>query len=328
MKGFGVSRPIWVHPSWGETMSDVRTFGRNEEDLIRYLLGLLPEEDTERLDEASIADDNLASRLRVVESDLVDSYVSGALDGETRSRFETFYLSSPLRREKVRFAGRFLVAVDRAAASPVTVPARRMKFYWPVAAAVLLLAACGILLVEDVRLRNGLSQVRHASGASELRGEALARQLELSRAAAAEARQALENAHTALVAHGPSANGRPAVAPGPAQLALVLMPQTRAVGPLPTVAVSKALGHIDVDLRLESNDFPRYRVDLKDPGSDRLLWRSDAVPARSVRDASFVALAVPADMLASQHYVLELAGLDAPGRVETVASYTFHIIRP
>jgi hypothetical protein len=33
-------------------------------------------------------------------------------------------------------------------------------------------------------------------------------------------------------------------------------------------------------------------------------------------------------MLASQHYVLELAGLDSAGRVETVASYTFQIIRP
>jgi hypothetical protein len=310
-------------------MPDVRTFGRDDEYTIRYLLGLLPDEEAERIDEASIVDDDLASRLRVIESDLVDSYVSGTLAGETLARFETFYLSSPLRREKVTFAERFLDAIDRATAPPVTVPARRRtRFQWPVAAAVFLLTTCGILLVEDVRLRNGLSQARHASAASDLRGQALARQLEQSRVAAAEARQALENAHTAPMARGSSVNGRSLASPGPVPLALVLMPQTRAIGPLPTVAVSKALAHIAVDLRLESNDFPRYRVDLKDPGSDRPLWRRDAVPARSVPEGSFVSIVVPADMLASQHYVLELAGLDSAGRVETVASYTFQIIRP
>jgi len=106
------------------------------------------------------------------------------------------------------------------------------------------------------------------------------------------------------------------------------MPQTRASGPLPTVAVSSALTQVDVDLRLESNDFSRYRVDLKDPGSGRTVWGSGDVPARSVRDASFVSIAIPAAVLASQHYLLEVAGLDAAGRVETLASYTFQITRP
>ena len=38
-----------------------------------YLLGP-SEEDAERLDEASITDDEVAGRLRVVENDLVDAY--------------------------------------------------------------------------------------------------------------------------------------------------------------------------------------------------------------------------------------------------------------
>jgi hypothetical protein len=69
-------------------------------------------------------------------------------------------------------------------------------------------------------------------------------------------------------------------------------------------------------------------VDLKDPGSGRTVWRSGDDPARSVRDASFVSIAIPAVVLASQHYLLEVAGLDAAGRVETFASYTFQITRP
>ena len=55
----------------------------DERQIVRYLLGLLPAGEAERLDEASIADDDFAARLRVSEADLVDSYVRGKLDAET-----------------------------------------------------------------------------------------------------------------------------------------------------------------------------------------------------------------------------------------------------
>src|SRR5262245_56951760 len=86
--------------------------------LIRYLLGQLGPEEAEQLDEASLVDDEVATRLRTVEHDLVDRYVRGALSGETLARFESHYLSSPRRRELVMFARGFLPAVDRAAALP------------------------------------------------------------------------------------------------------------------------------------------------------------------------------------------------------------------
>jgi hypothetical protein len=76
----------------------------DDQRLVRYLLGLLPDADAEHLDELSLSDDELASRLRAAENDLVDDYVNGALAEETRARFESFYLWSGRRREKVRFA--------------------------------------------------------------------------------------------------------------------------------------------------------------------------------------------------------------------------------
>jgi hypothetical protein len=47
--------------------------GRHDRQLVRYLLGLLPEKDTERFDEECVVDDDVAERLRVVEDDLVDA---------------------------------------------------------------------------------------------------------------------------------------------------------------------------------------------------------------------------------------------------------------
>lgn len=86
--------------------------------LIRYLLGLLPEEETERLDELSIVGDDFACRLREVENDLVDAYASGELSGETLAQFELSYLSSAGGREKVRFAESLLASGVRATAAP------------------------------------------------------------------------------------------------------------------------------------------------------------------------------------------------------------------
>ena len=46
-----------------------------------YLLGQLPESETERLDELSITDDECAERIRAVEHDLVDAFARGELAG-------------------------------------------------------------------------------------------------------------------------------------------------------------------------------------------------------------------------------------------------------
>src|SRR6476660_2446092 len=87
----------------------------NDRELVQYLLGLLSEEDTERLDELSLIDDEIAWRLRGVEDDLVDAYVSGTLEGGTLERFESFYLSSPRRRERGKFAANLRRPIEKAA---------------------------------------------------------------------------------------------------------------------------------------------------------------------------------------------------------------------
>ena len=56
---------------------------QRDEVLVRYLLGSLPHEEAERLDELSIADDTVASRLSEAENDLVDAYIRNELSGET-----------------------------------------------------------------------------------------------------------------------------------------------------------------------------------------------------------------------------------------------------
>jgi hypothetical protein len=338
-------------------MSLIRESGDDDRHLVRYLLGLLPEEETERLDEMSIADAEFAGRLRVVEDDLVDAYVRGSLEGETLERFESFYLSSPRRRESVRFAEGFLRTVDRAAvpADPAderdgiraplgqhTAPRGFLQNLWLVprsvpawglsAVAVLLLVALGALF-EDVRLQKGLDHARAESAALSRQALELQQQLDDQSAASAAAVKELERVRASVDAleqksEAPRPPDRTGTATRALTTALVLLPQTRAVGPIATLEIPTGTDRVAFELRLESNDFPRYEVALKDPATSRIVWRSGRSAAKSPAGEPSVPVIVPAAVLKPQHYSLELIGRSAAGAAEVVGSYTVRIVSP
>jgi hypothetical protein len=282
-----------------------------DQRLVRYLLGQLPDAEAECLDEASIVEDDVAARLRMVENDLVDAYVAGTLDRTTRERFESHYLASPLRRNKVAAARRFLDAVDRA---PIA-PTRSRWFAWRTGGRLALIAAAVVLLavgfaVEDLRLRQQVDNARRT--AATLSGEMrnLARELDEQRGAGAAARSALDRLRAAR----------------PAPTALVLLPQTRAVGPVPTIAVPATATVVTFDLRLEAQDFSRYRVALKDPATGGTVWHSEPLKPGALNQSPAITVAVPANVLRPQHYSFDLVGLSS-GASDTLAAYTFQIER-
>ena len=287
-----------------------------DRQITRYLLGLLPAEETERLDEASIADDEFAARLRIGETDLVDRYVGGTLDGETLQRFESHYLSSPRRRRNVRFAVSFLWAVDRAAAlndgieedDSTPVPANDQDDRRPsvssrlVVAAAMWLVLCGALLFQSGLLRSGVNVTSD------------------NRARTPEFRPGERPA-----AGAPDPARSDAVA-GPLST-LVLFPQTRDVGPVPSLAIPAGVENAAFELRLESIDFPRYEVGLKDPASNQVVWRSGSMSPTPSSQTPAIVVLVPIRVLKPQHYSLTVMGRRS-GDTEVVGSYTFQVQRP
>ncbi len=89
-----------------------------DEQIQAYLLGRLSDEDADPIEAMTIADDDVAWRLRAAEDDLVDAYIRGDLDAETRQQFERYYMASPRRRERVALARGFNRAVERTEARP------------------------------------------------------------------------------------------------------------------------------------------------------------------------------------------------------------------
>jgi hypothetical protein len=310
----------------------------DEQQLARYLLGLVSEQEAERLDEATIVDDEMAARLRIAENDLVDGYVSGMLSNEMVERFETRYLASPRRRAEATFAGSFLGAVDRAgrpdpargdaavevsahdadtAATPAA-PASKI-----LAAAAVLFVACGSLLYEAAHLRNGMRAAENASISSNQRARDLERQLTEQRAANAELSKAVARSRESAAA----VQSTDRTSPETRTAALVLLPQTRAVGPIPMLAIPAGTSRVAFGLRLESNDYPRYRVVLTDPSSNRAIWRSGALAATSQGDAATVSVAVPGRVLKPQHYALAVMAEPAAPNATVVGSYAFQVAR-
>jgi hypothetical protein len=298
-----------------------------DQQLVRYLLNLLPEEETERLDELTMVDDEAASRLRTVENDLVDAYVRGALAGDLLARFESHYLDSPRRRENVRLASSFSRAVDRAgsrAASEVESGAEseiessatprfaqdrrlgpaRVATRWTMfparfretlaAAAVLLIVAGAAWLFDTVSPRSGVNPARDQGVATVPRSG----DRELSEQ---------------------PADRSPATP-------LALLPQTRAVGSMPTRVVPPGADGLAFELRLESSDFPLYQVRLRDPATNLIVWRSGWAAATSRDHQVSVGAVVPASLLKPQHYSFDLAGRGTAGNAEVVGSYTFQIV--
>jgi hypothetical protein len=293
-------------------MPPPRATNPDDEMLVRYVLGLLPDDARERLDEASIVNDEVAARLRHAETDLIDNYVQGQLSGATLERFESYYLSSPHRREKVRLAASVLSAVDRSVARAE--PASRkdrvvgpIRLRWLAFAATFAIVASGVFLFDALRLRNESTRATSGNGAVEPRASEPS------------------SASSPPVSVSPS--GKRA-APPERVVAVVLPPPTRAVAPIPTLAIPAGVDRVRFELQLETNDFPSYRVGLKVPATDRILWRSDWIVPRSSADQASILVVVPANLLGPQHYSLDLAGRGAGDRAEVIGSYTVQVVQP
>lgn len=240
----------------------------DDQILVRYLLGSLPGDQAERLDELSVSDDDFVWRLRAAENDLVDAYLRNELSGETLERFRSFYLSSAHRREKVKLAETLLVLCAQESGSsrnwfavPFMIP--RWGLASGIAAA---LALGGFLLYQNAGLRNQIRQTeRELSSLAGARGQA-------------------------------SAPAQPLVA-------LVLEPPVRDTGPIPELSVSTGAGQVAFELKLETDDFPAYVVTLKDSGGTQSLWRSQEMKS----EHGLVSLIVAANLLRPGNYLLQLS---------------------
>jgi hypothetical protein len=187
----------------------------NDQSIAEYLVGALPTAEAEAYDELSLTDDEFAAALSACEKDLLDAYVQGELSGSVLERFESHYLASPLRREKLEFAQAFKGWAEKSA-TPQTPSAegkkrgekptagwssafsiflaQRPAFQWGLAFAVLvLLFVGGWFVFQNAQLRQQSLQAEARRDELLQREQQLQKELEGRRAANAATEQELAN---------------------------------------------------------------------------------------------------------------------------------------
>ena len=84
----------------------------NEELIVGYLLGDLPEEKQSEVEDRAFQDEQYLQEILAAESDLIDEYVREELPEATRQRFETRFLASEGRRKRIEFARALVQLAD------------------------------------------------------------------------------------------------------------------------------------------------------------------------------------------------------------------------
>jgi hypothetical protein len=299
--------------------------------LARYLLADLSPDETERLDELSIADNECASRLTAVENDLVDAYVREELSQVDTESFRSSYLSSAKRRQKVEFAETLLALEKRAVARAVQpssnvasrteAPARSRAWSFPpltrlvpiwgfAATALAMLLVAGYLLRANFVLREQVNQAREHQKAIDQLAQQLEQQVSELNADAESQRQKSSQVNPNELK----------------TVALLLPPPTRGPGSLAALSVPAGTNVAVLLLGLESDDFPHYRATLKDSTGNRVLWSSPILEASSVGSTKAVSVSFPAGLLKHQTYIAELTGIPSHGTPEVVGSYPFRVV--
>ena len=305
------------------------TNGQTPDDstLVRYLVGKTSDEDTERFDELSIADDEFVVRLRAVEHDLVDAYVNGELTGVSLEDFKAQYLRSPSGLAKVEFSRALRntpstarIGIDRSATpSPAATP--RFSQWGMAAAAALALAATTFFAIDDIRLRRRMSTVQEQQAALEQRQRQLQEEVNRQQAASSAAAEELTRLREEL-ARVPDRPGPPAV---PSLFALLLSPSTRDASKVAALAIPSGVTTVTLRLQGIADEFPRYEATLKAAGDDRVIWRSERLAAPSARDRHALSISLPTNLLGPRVYTVDLIGVPAQGQHEPVESYSFRV---
>lgn len=254
-----------------------------KEDLIQYLLGSLSEADTERFDAWAVTDTEFTGELSAVENDLVDAFAQGELTGDTLARFKAHYLASPLRREKVEFA-RALQTYGESYAAQASEPV--VAAAKPDRVSAGFFAWLGLITEQSLVVRWSVAAVASVLLAAGMWWIFL-------------------GGTNSTIA------------------SFVLAPPLRGHDEIATLPIAGRTTELRIQLQLESDDYPSYRVALKGDAAGTEVWSSERLTASSKGESKVLEVHIPAKLLKSQTYSLVVSGIGRDGIAELVSDYAF-----
>ena len=257
-----------------------------QQDLRLWLLGLLPQEQRESVEQRLITDAHSFDEISVVEEELIDDYLADELSGRERDAFESFFMNSLERERQFKVAKALRSYVERedpygrrradprAEDMPAFVRQSSSFPAWITTYKIPLAAVFSILIIAAVWFA--------FRSTSTTPGQSLAVFLE------------------------------PAV-------------QTREGGSLVQVNVARDVQTVELHARLPKSESRSYHAILSDADGNTILETDQpTVAAGSATDV--VVVPVSAQRLTRGQYKLQLDIPHPDGRRETAASYRFEVV--
>jgi len=277
--------------------------GAADRSMIRYLLGQLPDAERDELEDRYFSDDEVHEQLLAVEEELIDAYVHEALTPEDKACFESRFLTSPERRQKIEFA-RALAAANRRprwewrAFLSLLIPqstGMRLAFAGAAAAAILVALFVWPYLWRGTNPRN---------------------------TPPIQAKSAPPKANEPIpTPTGPAKRETaPILAP---ILAFALTPGVRGEGAGNVVAIPPGTYRIRLELHLDAADFPEYAAVVQTADGNP-IWHEGKLRPHPAGTGATVLVTIPPGLLAPGEYTVKLSGVSPTG-TEEVAGYGFRV---
>jgi hypothetical protein len=309
----------------------------NEESLFRYLLGQLGEEELVRVEEKYFADTDWFEQLEVVESDLIDSYVCQRLSPKDRQAFETCFLNSPERRQRVVFAQALQQFVEKKSTSQANPAiAHGAQSFWsflglrpltwlPATVALLLLLGCLWLAFDNARLRNRLQQAQTNSEEIEKKDKELEEKLRQQRQEAEQLAQELNNQRDQNSTQELSVTSSPTLLTQIISFTLNAN-AVRASGGIQKLEMPADTKLVRLTMIFAYDQKKEIEANLKRVGGQEILQRARLKPQTKGAKAQVI-WALPAKSLDEADYILNISGTDDNGAAVDLQRYAFRVIK-
>lgn len=322
--------------------------------IVRYLLGDLSEQEQVEVENRAFSDADYLQNILAVEADLIDEYARGGLYQDERRQFETRFLASSERRQKVDFAKALArVTGESVATETIRRPAPAVTAKWRhsfialvrgaspavrfsfAAASVVFVIGIALLVAQTVKLRGEIAQLQAERQEQQRNRQTLEQQFADERARNQELasgfqreqqqRERNEELIRELEHRRDESEDKPSQ---PTVLSFVLLPGvSRSGGALEQLTVPRAARLVEFQIGIERGDeYKSFGVELLTEGGQHLWSQKDLSP-RSRRAGRVVVLNLPARLLGAGKYELSLKGVTDERKTEDVGFYYFEVLK-
>jgi len=305
----------------------------NKELAKRFLLGSLSEAERAKIEDGFLAQDDFYQELLIAEDDLIDAYVRGELPASDRALFEQRTLTSSQLRERVEFTQTLFDSISTKA---VVVPARTTVdsiSWWQSLAAAFTIRhpalGFGFAAALVVIVLGGLWFV-----AEKLRTRPAPEQAQIIQPPSVVPRELPTPGGTPEPQQLTGDEVKPVRTPvaeptertAPVFAAFTLTPGlVRGGGGAEPLVLRAVVTDIRLRLTLEGESYEKHRATISTPEGTR-VWSGQLSNGSSIK-SSQLTLSLPARLFKNGDYVLDLSGANAPGKWESVADYSFRIVK-